>query len=268
MIVAMRTFRSLAPAAVLAATVLAVAIAHAGPGPAHGRLIAYDLATGAIRFDTEAPTASVHLHAIGSGVVVATGGDNCNVTQRESAFAISLPGGSVRWSRTLRGSCFDYDAASSVSGGSVAVSTRGGAAGWRIDDGSSRWIQRRLNVPTGTATAVVTTNRSGDAVVLDGASGRVRSTTPLPRNSILMYANGHEAVFGAGDADREIGISLSDGRVLWHRTVENGRYWTSRGRRRSRHGRSPRARRAHGCDALDASGNARRDRLGTRADRR
>jgi hypothetical protein len=70
---------------------VAMALVARAANPDHGRVAAYDLATGALRFDVEAATASVHIHAIGSGVIVLSGADSCHgyPYRGESMYAIS-----------------------------------------------------------------------------------------------------------------------------------------------------------------------------------
>ena len=189
-----------------------VALSH-GTRAAPGHLVAYDLATGAVRFDVTAPTASVHLHAIGEGVVVATGADDCNAAQRESAFAVSLADGALRWSRALRGACSDYAAPGTLGGGTVAVTTRHGVSGWSLQDGSSRWTHRGLGPPGQLAGTVVASN-DGETVFLRARDGRVITSRPIIHDAAQAYTGRRTAVFVA-PGGLLTGIDVADGRVLW-----------------------------------------------------
>ncbi len=199
--------------------VVAVGLSQASSA-APGHLAAYDLATGAIRFDTAAPTASVHLHAIGPGVVVATGADNCDVAARELAFAFSLPDGALRWKRTLRGACFDYSLTGSLAHGVVAVQTRHGTSGWSVEDGSARWVVRALDAPKQAGDAVVGMARSTRGVIVESRTGRVRANFALPRDSFVWYTAPGEAVF-ASSSGRITAVALPSGRVLWRTAIPN-----------------------------------------------
>jgi outer membrane protein assembly factor BamB len=214
----MRTRRALVVAALATAGLTGGAAVSHDDRAAAGHLVAYDLATGAIRFDTEAPTASVHLHAIGVGVVIATGADNCNVTLRESAFAISLTDGALRWTRTLRGACGDYRGVGTIGHGVVALQTRHGTSGWSVGDGSLRWVVRALDEPMQAGDRVAGDVRGTRALIVDDRSGRVRAARALPRESFAWYAAAGEAVFVASSG-RVTAIALPSGRVRWTRAV-------------------------------------------------
>jgi outer membrane protein assembly factor BamB len=79
-----------------------------GSRPQPGRLLDLDLATGAVRFDIQAHTASVHLHTLGDDLVVVTGADDCGVpAHHEEIYAYTLPSGTLRWQRGSPGVCLD-----------------------------------------------------------------------------------------------------------------------------------------------------------------
>ena len=209
--------RALVVLVAIAALTGAVGLSRAA-GAAPGHLVAYDLATGAIRFDTPAPTASVRLHAVGPAMAVATGADDCNVAAREMAFAFSLPDGAIRWTRTLRGACFDYGPTGALGQGIASIQTRHGTSGWSVRDGSLRWVVRGLDEPLQAGGAVAGEVRETRAEIVDSRSGRVRASVPLPRESFVWYTAPGVALFAASSG-RITAVELPGGRVLWRGSV-------------------------------------------------
>jgi outer membrane protein assembly factor BamB len=143
--------------------------------PHAGGLLAFDLKSGEPRFAVTAQTASVHLHAVGPGVVVVTGADDCNLDERETMYAYSLPAGVLLWQRALRDACSDYGPLDPVSDGIVAVATSSGLQGWRARDGSTQWRNRVFkDTPRQTTNAVVSVSSDRGLVhYLDPRSGHL-----------------------------------------------------------------------------------------------
>jgi outer membrane protein assembly factor BamB len=77
-----------------------------GSRPHRGRLLDLDLRTGAVRFDVEARTAAVHVRALGDGLVVVSGSDDCSVPpHHEELYAYAVPSGTLQWHRRASGTC-------------------------------------------------------------------------------------------------------------------------------------------------------------------
>ena len=166
---------------VLAVAAVLIGVCVAGIGALHfhrrpeaGGLLAFDLNRGTLRFAERAQTASVHLRAIGRGVVVVSGADTCSsVVHGEQLYAYSLPGGALRWRRRFHGACDDFDPVDPVSGGIVAVYATRGFEGWSVADGSTRWR---------TGPFPATPRQTDGAVVgVDSNTGAVRFLAKLTR---------------------------------------------------------------------------------------
>jgi outer membrane protein assembly factor BamB len=204
--------------------------------PHPGSLLDFDLETGALRFDVRAETASVHLHALGRGLVVMTGADNCNTpADREAMYAYSVPSGSLRWRRGLAGACSDFSEPNKVSGGVVAVHTDGGVEGWSAATGKTLW-QVRLredDPPRQSASTIVSPNSGSDQLHLIGPqSGRVERSLEVhyrpsvwavtPTRIVLIT----QSSAGPGFRQQLTGIEPRTGRRLWRVPVggEGGFY--------------------------------------------
>jgi hypothetical protein len=76
-------------------------ITHGSAAPIPGRLVAYDLHTGAVRFDVPTATPSASIHAVGPGVVVVTGAASCRRLEAQSPLmaGYSSSRGTQLWQR-------------------------------------------------------------------------------------------------------------------------------------------------------------------------
>jgi outer membrane protein assembly factor BamB len=232
---------------VVAAVILVLAVGAGGAvrsrsagamSPNRGRVAAFDLVTGALRFAVESPTASVHIHALGDGVVVLSGADSCHdyPYAGESMFALSLARGDLRWKRTLLGACFDYGAPTPTTRGVVPVQLRRGVAAWNTRDGSTRWRNATLQEPTGSTDAVLSVNsNTGDVKLVDPLTGRVRVTAAAPHKPTTALVTPAVVVLVTqsdstrlGWTERLTAVDTHTGRRLWQRTLGRFYEWSER----------------------------------------
>jgi outer membrane protein assembly factor BamB len=109
-VIRMRRSREVVVVVVLAIVALAAMIAvYEHPWLHHaGRLAAFNLRTGAVRFDVPAPTASVQVHAKAAGAIVLSGADDCSGVSSGELWAVDHRSGETLWSHTYREACGDY----------------------------------------------------------------------------------------------------------------------------------------------------------------
>ncbi len=208
----------------------ATAIARSnGPGAdvVPGRVAAFDLVTGALRFGVAVPTASAHVHAIGSGVVIVSGANSCRSVSRGLLVAFSLTGGARRWTIPYRDACVDYSEAAPTAGGTVALQVKRGIAAIDARTGATRWTIPTLNTPAQSTSAAVTTADTTKGIVfLDPRSGRVRARATARRNPFAWLLTAQIGVFVTqggsavgGVPTRLTAIDTHTGRRLWQRSV-------------------------------------------------
>ena len=213
--------------AVAAGAAAIVVVSRADEAADRGRLVAFDLRSGEVRFASDAPTASTHIHAIGADAVVLTGADACDIPGKgsETAFAYSLPSGALRWQRPGRG-CFDYDNPSVASHGAVVMA---GPEAWRLSDGRTLWQQPSVRPssyqPIGTSTVAVSIHFDTATVsVMDWKTGRVRRTFEVPFRPSPWFMHANTAVLVAQrwaplKPQALAAVDLRSGRVLWRRSI-------------------------------------------------
>jgi outer membrane protein assembly factor BamB len=224
--------RDVVGAVLIGATLAAVLTVAVSTGlfssrPAPGSLLDLDLATGALNFDVPAETASVHLHALGAGLVVVTGADSCDRADRESLYAYSLPAGTLRWQRSLPGACADFSAPDAVSAGVVAVAVGRTAQGWDAATGRTRWtIPASGDLPRQSATTVVEPDSSRDRLrLVDPANGRVGRSVHAGYQATIWTITPSRIVLavqssgGRGFQQRLAGLDARSGRLLWRQAV-------------------------------------------------
>jgi outer membrane protein assembly factor BamB len=220
--------------AVLLGVALGVALAVAvssdlfGSRPHPGSLLDFDLETGARRFDVKAETALVQLHALGRGLVVVTGADNCNTTpsDREMMYAYSVPSGALRWRRGLAGACSGFAGPDEVSYGVVAVHTDRGVEGWSAATGKTDWRIPLLedDLPRQSASTIVSPNSgsSGHLRFIAPQSGRVVRSVAVAYHPSVWAMTPTAIVLDVESSDGRqqlAGIDPRTGRRLWRVTV-------------------------------------------------
>jgi outer membrane protein assembly factor BamB len=207
------------------ALVVAVSADLFGSRPRPGTLLDFDLATGRLRFALRAQTASVHVHALGRGVVVVTGADSCDYRpDHETMYAYSLPAGSLRWQRALAGACGDAAEADPIGDGTVATFTRTGIEGWDASTGRTRWRLRLLGDDLRqSASAIVSVSSIGDRVRFIAADrGRVVRTAVVHHQPFVWAVTPAVVVLAtlsSGGQQQLAAIDARSGRRLWRETV-------------------------------------------------
>jgi outer membrane protein assembly factor BamB len=214
----MRNAREVVTVAVVAVVALVALLAvYEHPWWHHdGRLAAYDLRTGAVRFDVPAPTASVEVHADAAGVIVLSGANDCSGVSSGELWAVDHRSGETRWSRTYREACADYGPVDDASAGLIlawsddqieALAAGTGARRWRAPVRSSRPLE------SGGAMAAPVPWRS-QLKLLSPASGRV---VRIARTGGPAYPVGQARGIGFFRIGATLlaAIDLNSGRRVW-----------------------------------------------------
>jgi outer membrane protein assembly factor BamB len=226
--------------ALLVAVLAGSAFTRRGSGspPLAGRLVAYDLATGDVRFDVPTATPSASILTLGSRVVVVTGADSCRhlADRRPLMSAYSSSSGTQLWQRSIPGllACAPPPA-SPANHGVVTLVNQGRLEGWSAIDGTTRWRTQHVHEwPLATFDAIVAPVGSTSNVVdfIDGLDGRVeRAVTvrsqPAPwfltsRTAIVSATRvpvGPERRLAIAPEERLVAIDRANGRRLWHKTL-------------------------------------------------
>jgi outer membrane protein assembly factor BamB len=210
----------------------------AGSRPLAGRLVAYDLATGDVRFDVPSAAAMAFIHTVAAGVVVVAGADSCRHLrdQRPLLSAYSSSSGARLWQRPIPGLLACGPPLPSVAtDGVVTLVHRGSLEGWSTRDGTTRWRNRRVHGwPLAAFDAIATPARAESSVVflIDGRDGSIeRAVTvrsqPAPwfltsRTAIVSARTvpvGPEQRLAIAPEERLVAIDRASGRRLWHRVL-------------------------------------------------
>jgi outer membrane protein assembly factor BamB len=182
----MRSRREALAVAVCAVIALGSVLALYADPPWHhdGRISAYDLRTGATRFDVAAATASVRVEASDRHTLVLSGADDCSGRGGGSVFAVDAETGARLWSHGAPDGCAEYGAAcGAITDGVVALAVRNGVDGRDALTGARRWtIPARGAQTFQTPTAVVV-----------AAGRRVRRVSPVDGHTLDTLAVGGQA---------------------------------------------------------------------------
>jgi len=201
-----------------------------GPRPLAGRLVAYDLRSGDVRFDAPTAAASASINTVGPGVVVVTGADSCRHLhdQRPLMSAYSPTSGARLWQRPIPGllACAP-GLPSLVSDGVVTLVHRGSLEGWSTKDGTTRWRNQHVHEwPLATFDAIVAPAGSRSSVVelIDARDGSIERAVTVRSQPTPWFLTSRTAIVWASRGTvaptrRLVAIDRASGRLLWRQTV-------------------------------------------------
>jgi outer membrane protein assembly factor BamB len=194
----------------LVGVLLGVALAWAvssgvfGSRPHPGRLLSLDVATGAVRFDVAAETASVHLHGVDDGLNLATGADDCGAPpHHEEAYAYSVTSGALRWHRRMPGTCVSDTA---------------------VQGNSEAYPAKTAEGVTITGTPPGANSNTASYIARDRRTGRIlwrkeRRTTIDDRTGQLKAISDGLALFVQPATGKVEAFALRSGTLRWTRIV-------------------------------------------------
>jgi outer membrane protein assembly factor BamB len=185
-------------------------------GAGDGRLAAYDLRTGAVRFDVPAPTASVELHANAAGAIVLSGANDCRGVSSGELWAIDHRSGHTLWSHTYGEACGDFGPVDDMSAGPVVASSSRSVEAFATRTGKRVWTASvRSNRPMESDGAIVApVSWRSELKLLSPANGSVLG---IAHTSGPAYPVGHArgiGLFRIG-ATRLAAIDVHTGRRMW-----------------------------------------------------
>jgi outer membrane protein assembly factor BamB len=207
---------------------------HTTATPVPGRLVAYDLRTGDVRFDVPTVTPSASIYTVAPGVIAVNGAASCRALKARGPLmsAYSSSTGARLWQRPVDAQTACVAAwPASTSRGLVLLANTSGLQGWRASDGSTQWRSRRnavgvLASPSGIIATEGAPN-SNQVDFIDGGTGKVDRSVAVRSGPGPWFATSRTAIVSAHQGtvaprSRLVALDRASGRQLWQRTLPSG----------------------------------------------